>query len=387
MIKEYSEIFIGFDLCYDYSQITFYNRQISEPMTVTTVPGEERYQITTPRDLFPLVEQRAELGIALLSNFFKQCFDMVRTAGPMEYITVMVTMKKMKPAWTHAIVEAMGMLGIPRERVFLQEHLESFYYYALNQKKELWHYHVALFEYEHDRITAYQMSIDYRTKPAFVKVEKVSEISLDDKVRAGCSSEEWRHKKDMLFLEQAKQFMEGKIFSCAYLIGDGFDKKWAQRSLHYLCLRRHVFQGKNLYTKGACYAAMEQAGVANIGNYLFAGEDMLEYNMGMMMQKGGAESYVNMISAGINWYVAHYECEFLLDDTEEIEIYSKSMSGAEMVHTISLKNLPERANLATRLHFEMYFTAKNRCCVRIDDLGLGELCPSSGKKWESIIEL
>ena len=36
-----------------------------------------------------------------------------------------------------------------------------------------------------------------------------------------------------------------------------------------------------------------------------------------------------MISAGVNWYMARAECEFVLDDTSEVILYSKSMAGEE----------------------------------------------------------
>ena len=41
--------------------------------------------------------------------------------------------------------------------------------------------------------------------------------------------------------------------------------------------------GQNLYTKGACYAAMEYARMNRVGDYLYAGPDMIEQNMGMEM--------------------------------------------------------------------------------------------------------
>ena len=43
-----------------------------------------------------------------------------------------------------------------------------------------------------------------------------------------------------------------------YLIGDGYRDGWADESLHYLCRGRRVFQGNNLYSKGACYGMMER---------------------------------------------------------------------------------------------------------------------------------
>ena len=51
MISEMNELAIGFDLTPKGSQLTFYNRQNSGPMTVSLVPGEERYLLNTPEEL------------------------------------------------------------------------------------------------------------------------------------------------------------------------------------------------------------------------------------------------------------------------------------------------------------------------------------------------
>ena len=71
MISEINELALGIDLGPVNSQLTFYNRQNSGPRTVSVVPGEENYQIATPAELFSLMEQRLEEGVALLANFFR----------------------------------------------------------------------------------------------------------------------------------------------------------------------------------------------------------------------------------------------------------------------------------------------------------------------------
>ena len=65
MISEINELALGIDLGPVNSQLTFYNRQNSGPRTVSVVPGEENYQIATPAELFSLIEQRFEEGVAL----------------------------------------------------------------------------------------------------------------------------------------------------------------------------------------------------------------------------------------------------------------------------------------------------------------------------------
>lgn len=387
MIKEINDIMVGFDLCRDNSMMSFYTRNHTEPRTVSREPGERKYQIPTPKDVFPLVEQKAELGVALLSSFFKQCFEMLGAVGGRRSVSVMVTMDKIREGWPEAIVQALGMLDIPRERVYLQEHLESFYHYVLNQKKELWNYQVAMLEYKQDRVTGYEMSIDRSTKPAFVSVEKKFRLYFDEKARKGRTDGEWKKLRDRLLLERVQEMFRDKTFSSVYLLGEEFEKPWAEKTIAFLCRRRHVFQGDNLFVKGACYGAMERAGLVSTGNFLYRGPDMIEHNVGMEMMVRGIDTYQPMISAGISSYAAFYECEFLLNGTDEVVLESRDLEGTEATHTITLTNLPKRPDRATRIRMQLTFPEKNQCRVRLDDLGLGDLYPSSGRQWETIIEL
>ena len=147
MISEINELALGIDLGPVNSQLTFYNRQNSGPRTVSVVPGEENYQIATPAELFSLMEQRLEEGVALLADFFAQCLELLATAGKPDSILAVVTMRKMNGTWADGIRAAFERVGVPKDHVFLQDYRESFYWYMLNQRKDLWTYQVALFSW------------------------------------------------------------------------------------------------------------------------------------------------------------------------------------------------------------------------------------------------
>lgn len=388
MIKELNEIIVGFDLGRDFSQITFYNHKNTEPVTVRTVEGQEKYLIQTPKDLFPLVEENVELGLTLLSNFFKECFTMISASDPGKQIRIMVTMDKMEVPWTNSIPEALSMLGIKRERVHLQDHRESFFCYTLNQKKELWNYKVALFEYDDTKITAYELSINYKTRPALVTVTQMADLNLDKEVRGKMKDEEWNEQRDNSFLELIQYVFENKTFSSIFLIGDNFDKTWAVQSLRYLCNKRHVFQGRNLFTKGACYGAMMKAGTTKIGDFLYVSEAMVEVNVGMQMIIRGKDSYYICINAGINWYEAYHTCEFILDGTQEITLFTKPIDGSPAKsHSILLEGLPKRPNKTTRIQLQVSFLSAHQCKAWVKDMGFGELYPAKGHSLEIILDV
>lgn len=78
MINELNELAVGVDLGKEFSQITFYSRKNSEPMTVSQTAGKEDYQIPTPREVFAAVEGERENGPRLLADFLEQCLKLLQ---------------------------------------------------------------------------------------------------------------------------------------------------------------------------------------------------------------------------------------------------------------------------------------------------------------------
>ena len=50
-------------------------------------------------------------------------------------------------------------LGLPREQVHVISHMESFVYYVLSQKKDLWTNQVGLFDLSNQRLCYYEMKV------------------------------------------------------------------------------------------------------------------------------------------------------------------------------------------------------------------------------------
>lgn len=378
---------VGLDLDQNYTQISFYNERSLEPETVNVSENPGDYLIETPPGLFPMVENKEEQGVMALKEFLSACIALLKPAVHPKDVCIMVTMRTIAPPWPDAIRASCHAAGVEPDYVFLQTHRESFCCYTLNQKKDLWLHRVALFEYEDDCISSYIMNINYGTRPALVSAEKGKELKLS---RLGMRDDrQWNEQRDQLFLKMIRETFQNETISSVYLIGENFDKTWAVESLQYLCYRRHVFQGRNLYTKGACYSAMYRMGIGKkLSGYLYYSEDMIETNLSMQMQIRGKQDDYMLISAGVNWFEAYHSCELIADGTKEIVIYGKPMVGGDVEsYSIVLKGLPERKDRTVRLLLEAKFTAKNRCRITVRDLGFGDFYPPSGQVWESVLEV
>ncbi len=419
MIQATNELILGIELNEAYAQMTYYHQTVREPVTLglnsdteqLLIPmalrqsangqwqiwdGKPQLESEEPdqvriSDLYRKIEdkeaQEIEAASELLAVYFKVCLGKLKLLTQNTKIHIMVTVRRLTEYWSSLIVKALEKNGVDRKQIYMQDYLSSFYYYTVNQKKELWYQDVALLEMEKDTIQGYVLHIDRRMRPAIARVEKVASQPVDDTVRAGRSDQDWKKEKDRLFFELLKKVFERRTISVSYLMGDYFNKSWAERSIQYLCYKRHAFQGQNLYSKGACYAAMERAGLIAKRDIIFSGQDMVEHNIGMEVRIRGKETYYPIVSAGVNWYEIHHVCEFILNDEREIRIISHPMEpGDGVVHSMRLIGLPQRLPRATRIRLTIYFTSPAKCHVEAEDLGFGGFYKPSGVVWTREIE-
>ena len=69
MINELNELAVGVDLGKEFSQITFYSRKNSEPMTVSQTAGEEDYQIIAEVDFEQWKEVMKDCDFAQFKSY------------------------------------------------------------------------------------------------------------------------------------------------------------------------------------------------------------------------------------------------------------------------------------------------------------------------------
>lgn len=98
-----------------------------------------------------------------------------------------------------------------------------------------------------------------------------------------------------------------------FLVGEAFEEKWNEQSLRVLCASgRRVFAGNNLFAKGACFRAAQEAGLTGERTYVFLGEDKISYNVGLRTPGSGRNAVYTLLEAGESWYEAKAECQALL---------------------------------------------------------------------------
>ncbi len=403
--------YIGIDMDDDNAVISYYKSGMREPETLSMIAGSEIYQIPVA-----LVKKRG-IGqwfigeeakkMALLQNeevidhllsgaiekkqvtienavFEKEDLFVLyikklilfasRLGNPGLPDCLVVTVDALSRNITELFTKVAEELGLNRSKLILMDRKESFYYFAYNQKQELWLHDIFLFDCRGDEVKCCTVVRDAKTIPQIVTITE-EKHALD------------RMHRDESFYKILLDSFHGHISSAVYLVGDGFDGDWMKMSLSYMCKGRRAFIGKNLYSKGACYAAMVRE-QKTPWQYVYMGDNEMKVNVSLKVKNGGKSEFFSLISAGDNWYEASGECEVLLEDDKEIDFWLQLPHCRDAkIKKLELSDLPDRKPKTTRLRISAKPLSDSQVKIKIRDLGFGEIVKSSELAWEYTMSL
>lgn len=428
MLKNTTKLAVGYDLGDYVSQISYSFLEKAEPETLSTVAGGENYNIPTLLAKRPHVNQwfygkdavkaakdgegilvenlislaRAKEPVtiegntfepaAMLALFMKRTMSMLSMIAPIDKIEVfVVTVDRLDKDMVEILNHAVAGIGLKTDKIYFQSHMESFYYYTISQPKELWNHQVLLYDFTGNCMKTYRMECNKRTTPV---VAFIDEQDYDTMVREELPEGEEENKAvserlDRRFLDIVEESERERIVSSAYLIGEGFQGDWAKQSLKALCRNKRVFQGNNLYSKGACFSGLEKINPSESGrNHVFLGNEKLKSNIGMKVLRQGEESYLALLDAGVNWFEAKKECDFILESGNTFSIRITPLNG-RLIREVSvhMDGLLERPEKTTRIHMKISMNGEHKAAVELTDMGFGELFAGTGQVWQEEFEI
>lgn len=421
-----NRVAVGYDLNDEYAQISFFSSEAREPETVSVVTGSQLYNIPTAlckrnevnqwfygKEALKTAEagegilvtgllskaiagEKVKVGeesfdaVAVLALFMKRSLALLNLIVHPDQIAVfMITVKELDQRMLEVLSQAAAALSLKNSQVFFQSHTESFYHYMVHQPRELWQHQAALFDFSGSSMTAYRLECNRHTTPmvAFMEAGEYPDFTRSTEYNAEGAEhyQEW----DRQFEQVVEEWTQGRIVSTAFLIGEGFDGGWCRESLKKLCRNRRVFQGNNLYSKGACYGAREKLSESDIEKqYVFLGKEKLKANIGMRMFRRGEEVYFALLDAGYNWFEVRKECEVILESGNSFDILVTPLTGGNPKSVeIVLEGLPRRERATTRLLLQFEPVLENRIRIRAEDLGFGEIVPATHQIWQEEFEI
>lgn len=408
MKPEEEEWYLGIELGSEWTQISCYGSQMQEPETKSTIAGAQSYRIPTAvckkkgigqwyfgeeakklenagKGIY--VNKLLEKALAgetvqaeedyqaqeLLLVFLRKVIRMAAPAGGVSAVTKCVySVGKVSKEIMALLLQLSGRLGFLKEQILIQDCKESFYAYAVSQDRELWLYDVILFSDTEAGILQQTLSFDSKTQP---RVSTVSEKYV------GVLPEDVT-KRDLAFTKMVQEAVSGSLISAVYLIGAGFEGGWMKESLQTVCRGRRAFQGKNLYTKGACYAGMQEAH-QNEAETVYFCDYKNRYHMFLKMTRKGEEYLYVLAEAGKNLHQINKKCRILLEGEPVLDVWLQEPGKKEaVIESLELQGLTPAAHHGCRLDIFVYADAGGRVMLQVQDIGMGELCPGNGQSWE-----
>ncbi|MBO5032010.1 MAG: hypothetical protein J6D08_09025 [Lachnospiraceae bacterium] len=427
-----NKVVIGFDLGNDYSQISYCRQNQSMPDTASLVMGEEQYNIPTllcrraemeenaawlmgkealrsaregegtlVEDIVLLAKNNVSVKVGgdelsaeyLLEIFVKKAIAVLAAYIKTEdIIAVAFTMRDMNPNLMEMLKRITGHIGNRKMEAYFLSREDCFFQYMIHQPEEMWIHDVLLYDYRSDGIKSHILSMNRKTNPVacFIETADYPQMKIPDLSDKSETAKGAFYKQlDTALLEIVRKNCEQRNVTSVFLLGDSFSKEWCKESLKYMCRGRRVFQGNNLFSKGACYGARERVYPSTLSaSYVYLSEDKLRANIGMTCDKGQTEIYYPILDAGTNWYEAEHAFDVMLMKNNSITLNIAPVDGSRTrVARISLEGLKVRGNKTNRIGLRFYMEDSNAVQIEITDKGFGEFYPSSGQVWKECLPL
>ncbi len=265
------------------------------------------------------------------------------------------------------------------QRIHIQDFEESFYDFVMHQKRDLRSNEVVYFAAREGRLHAWTL----RQEGSIYGQPRIIEKTAFPKFQFRTKDQDMDEELAQLL----ERFLGKRLITAIFLSGREFEGTWMNRSLKVLCRGRRVFGVECVEVKGACYRAFRTQEGHGDKRVYYLGNHQIAHNIGLYILSGTGQEYCRMLNAGTDWYDAEESAVFLVDDCDQLtflvdDVRDEKKSAKKAV---SLKWLPERPNLATKICVELKYQDVGRCEVTVTDLGLGELYPSQKKSVKMLL--
>lgn len=404
-----NQVVVGIDFGIESAQISYYNRNMSEPETISTITGKEQYAVPVVlckqkgknrwfygeearkmalkgeglliTDLLEKavtgqsvdVENEVYSALQLLVIFVRKMWNgCIQNLGDAEVLSCMICVENLSGEMVDLLYELVEFLPIESEKVFFQSHGESFYYYELFQnERDKQEARPAICVEEQNGVFHFY-HLKYKNSTARLTLSK-QEITSYGRYASTNEAE-----KDRMFLNLIKQELEKKEAALVYLIGSFFEGDWMKESLRYICQGRRVFLGDNLFSKGSAFAAyFKENGLEEPWTYL--GENQIRLELALDL----GDNVCKLTSIGEEWYEADVSLELVLEGTDELAFLVRDeMQNVRDRKVLRLEGLPRQESFVTSVQVELYFESPTLCQVEVTDIGFGDITPATNSRWE-----
>ena len=293
---------------------------------------------------------------------------------------VVVAMAGLEEDIVGDIREAFVGLGYQPNRIHIISKEESFIYFVLSLKKDIWNNKVGMYDLSDVSLTYYEMLVNRNSRKLLVNAESEN---MDEAFNLQILNNPSGAKlADKILTSVAEKVMDKKKFSSIFLTGQVFaEHEWADGFISYLCSRGKVYLDTNIFAKGAAFKGVDLASENSIYNLTAICEGRLRSDVYINVENNGKDGKIYLAKAGDFWDEPDTELLMIPDEKEVIDISVVGVDGKVKKNIpIVLDFLPKRPIKTRRFYFRTKFRDDKIMDVEIEDAGFGDMYPPTDVK-------
>lgn len=293
---------------------------------------------------------------------------------------VVVAMAGLEEDIVGDIREAFVGLGYQPNHIHIISKEESFVYFVLSLKKDIWNNKVGMYDLSDVSLTYYEMLVNRNSRKLLVNAESEN---MDEAFNLQILNNPSGAKlADKILTSVAEKVMDKKKFSSIFLTGQVFaEHEWADGFISYLCSRGKVYLDTNIFAKGAAFKGVDLASENSIYNLTAICEGRLRSDVFINVENNGKDGKIYLAKAGDFWDEPDTELLMIPDEKEVIDISVVGVDGKIKKNIpIVLDFLPKRPIKTRRFYFRTKFRDDKIMDVEIEDAGFGDMYPPTDVK-------
>lgn len=316
-------------------------------------------------------------GIYLLKMFLEKALELPKkAAGSREIASIVIAVSCLDVKLMDSLLYCADYLKIPRDRVHLISHTESFVYYVMSQKREVWSNQVGMFDLTNQSLRYYELNVQrgLRQMQVVADCENLEEgfhlDVLDNTAGARLA--------DRILCSCADRILQKRLFSAIVLTGKGFENtEWAPEFMKQVCSRRRLFVENSLFSKGALMKAADYLQEKSSYPFICICEGRLKTTVSVKVLNHDKEGQLVLAAAGDNWYEAKSTVDFIVTGNPEVEFTISPLDPKKKkLVKIGLEDFPKRPDRTTKIELSLGFSDDRTMVAVIKDKGFGEIFPA-----------
>lgn len=316
-------------------------------------------------------------GIYLLKMFLEKALELPKkAAGSREIASIVIVVSCLDVKLMDSLLYCADYLKIPRDRVHLISHTESFVYYVMSQKREVWSNQVGMFDLTNQSLRYYELKVQrgLRQMQVVADCENLEEgfhlDVLDNTAGARLA--------DRILCSCADRILQKRLFSAIVLTGKGFENtEWAPEFMKQVCSRRRLFVENSLFSKGALMKAADYLQEKSSYPFICICEGRLKTTVSVKVLNHDKEGQLVLAAAGDNWYEAKSTVDFIVTGNPEVEFTISPLDPKKKkLVKIGLEDFPKRPDRTTKIELSLGFSDDRTMVAVIKDKGFGEIFPA-----------